>query len=198
MNRAIRRAVLGIFAAILGSFLLVNPATANHHVREFVAPYIPGTDRSAYGNAFIVVTNQQPVSAPISINAYVNQSGTAQSCGTLTDLAPYEIRRFARNGGTLCVARDESADSSLRIRTIEGVHVSGYLVLAADRNRMLIPMEIASVDPVPVLDTSMVTLTRRGNLGGIWIVVFGSVDSPNAGTWNLLRTHVRVNRRRVG
>ena len=38
--------------------------------------------------------------------------------------------------------------------------------------------------PNPVLDTSRVTLTRSGNLGGIWIVAFGSAASPNAGTWN--------------
>lgn len=147
MKHAIRRAVFGIFTAILASFLLVNPATADHHVRAFSAPFIPGAARGAYSNAFIMVTNQQSVSAPLHLKAYVNGDSMAQECATQPDLRPYEIRRFARSGGTLCVARDEQNDYSIRIRTIDGVQVSGYLVLAADRNRMLIPMEIGSVQP---------------------------------------------------
>ena len=150
----------------LAFILLASPAAATHHIRAYVAPYIPGAARGEYSNAFIVVTNQQPVSAPISIKAYVNGSSTAQSCGTLTDLAPYEIRRFARGGGTLCVARAEPADYSLRIRTIEGVHVSGYLVLAADRNRMLIPMEIARTDPEGPEGISIGSLAVLGTTSG--------------------------------
>ena len=131
----------------LAFILLATPAAATHHVRAFSAPFIPGAARGGYSNAFIMVTNQQSVSAPLHLKAYVNGNSTAQECATQPDLRPYEIRRFTRSAGTLCVASDEQSDFSVRIRTIEGVQLSGFLVLAADRNRMLIPMEIGSVQP---------------------------------------------------
>ena len=173
-----RIARITAFAALI---LLSSQAVANHHVRAYVAPYIPGADRAAFLNAFIILTNQQPVSAPISIKAYLNRDSTAQSCGSLPDLAPYEIRRYLRNAGTLCVARDESADSSLRIRTVEGVHVSGFLVLAADRNRMLIPMEIDSVEPEGPAGITFSRLTLQGLANGGYRLSIALRSS--SGTW---------------
>ena len=116
-------------------------------VRAYIAPFIPGTAKRAFANAFIMVSNPQSVSAPIRLKAYINGNSSAQECATQPDLRPYEIRRFVRSDGTLCVARDEPSDFSVRIRTVEGVQLSGFIVLAADRNRMMIPMEIGSVEP---------------------------------------------------
>ena len=145
-----RTSRLAAFAALA---LLASQAVADSHIREYVVPYVPGADRATFRNIFIVVTNHKGQSAPISINAHVNRSGTAQSCGSLTNLAPFEIRRFARNAGTLCVARDEDADSSLRIRTVEGVHVTGYLVLDASRNNALVPLDVFNVTPAGTTPT---------------------------------------------
>ena len=162
MKHAIRRAVLGIFTAILASFLLVNPATADNHVWEYVVPYMPGTARTAYHNTFIVLSNPQEVSAHLDIKAHVAGSESTVSCGTLDDLAPNEIRRYARNAGSLCVASDESRDSALRIRTAEGVEVTGYLVLSDSRNRALIPLDVNRVEPAPPEGISISSLTLQG------------------------------------
>lgn len=145
-----RTSRLAAFAALA---LLATQAVADNHVREYVVPYVPGAERATFRNIVIVVTNHKGQSAPISINAHVNRSGRAQSCGSLTNLAPFEIRRLARNAGTLCVARDEGADSSLRIRTVEGVHVTGYLVLDASRNNALVPLDVFNVTPAGTTPT---------------------------------------------
>ena len=166
MKHAIRRAVLGIFTAILASFLLVNPATADNHVWEYVVPYMPGTARTAYHNTFIVLSNPQEVSAHLDIKAHVAGSESTVSCGTLDDLAPNEIRRYARNAGSLCVASDESRDSALRIRTAEGVEVTGYLVLSDSRNRALIPLDVNRVEPAPPEGISISSLTLQGLTSG--------------------------------
>ena len=148
--------------AALAFILLPNPAAADNHVWEYVAPYIPGTARTAYHNIFIVLSNQQGDPAHLDIKAHVNGSDSSVSCGTLDDLGPYEIRRYARNAGTLCVASDESQDSALRIRTAEGVHVTGYLVLSDARNRALIPLDVARVEPAGPEGISISSLTVRG------------------------------------
>ena len=156
-----RTSRLAAFAALA---LLATQAVADTHIREYVIPFVPGTDRAAYRNTVITVTNHQPEAAPISIFAHVNRSGSAQSCGSLRDLAPYEIRRFHRNAGSLCVASDEGADSSLRIRTVEGVHVEGFQVLAANRGNAFVPINVISTEPLPFGPDgiSISTLTLHG------------------------------------
>ena len=181
MNRTIRRFAACLFSAIAASFLLASQAAAVHHVREYVVPFVPGAARGAYQNTVITVTNHQGDPAPISINAYVNRSRTAQSCGDITDLAPNEIRRFHRNAGTLCVARDESADAYLRIRTVEGVHVEGFQVLAANRGNAFVPINVVSTEPAGPDGISIRTLTLQGTQSGRWRVSVGLRSS--SGIW---------------
>ena len=181
MNRTIRRFAACLFSSIVASFLLASQAAAVHHVREYVVPFVPGAARTAYRNTVITVTNHQGDPAPISINAYVNRSRTAQSCGNITDLAPNEIRRFTRNAGTLCVANDESADSYLRIRTVEGVHVEGFQVLAANRGNAFVPINVVSTEPAGPDGISIRTLTLQGTQNGQWRLSVGLRNS--SGLW---------------
>ena len=182
---------LAAFAALA---LLAGQAVADSHIREYVIPFVPGADRTAYRNTVITVTNHQPETAPISIFAHVNRSGSAQSCGSLRDLAPYEIRRFTRTAGTLCVASDEGADSSLRIRTVEGVHVEGIQVLAANRGNAFVPINVISTDPLPFGPDgiSISTLTLHGTTSGYYRLNVQIRSS--SGTWPgpmVACTHVR-------
>lgn len=139
-------AALAVFAA-LAPLATSPPAAANHHVREYVVPFIPGEGRNNYSNVIIMVSNPQPKTATISMKAYVNRDSTAQSCDSIPPLEPYEIRRFARHSAGLCVSRGETKDFSLRIRTIEGVLLSGFIVLNPARGWSHVPMVIASVEP---------------------------------------------------
>ena len=173
-----RTSRLAAFAALA---LLAGQASAVHHVREYVIPFVPGTDRGAYRNTVITVTNHQGDPAPISMKAYVNRSETAQSCGDLADLAPNEIRRFHRNAGTLCVANDERADAYLRIRTVEGVHVEGFQVLAESRGNAFYPINVVSTEPAGPDGISIRTLTMQGTQDGTWRLSVGLRSS--SGIW---------------
>lgn len=173
-----RTSRLAAFAALA---LLAGQAAAVHHVREYVIPFVPGADRTAYRNTVITVSNHQGDHAPISIKAYVNRSRTAQSCGDLTDLAPYEIRRFSRAAGNLCVAHDEPADSAVRIRTVEGVHVEGFQVLAPSRGNAFLPINVVSTEPAGPDGISIRTLTLQGTQSGRWRLSVGLRSS--SGIW---------------
>ena len=153
------RYIIAAFA--LAFALLATPAVADYHVDEYVVPFVPGAARTAYRNTFIVVTNQQGEPALIDIKAHVNRSVTSVSCGVLDDLAPFEIRRFARNAGTLCVAADEPEDASLRIRTAHGVHVTGYIVLSEARGNGFVPVDVISAEPAAPEGISFSRLTLQ-------------------------------------
>ena len=156
-----------IIAAFALAFALpAHHAAADGHVREYVMPFVPGAARIAYRNTFIVVTNMENQSALIDIKAHVNRSATSVSCGELEDLAPYEIRQFARNGGTLCVAADEPEDVSLRIRTVDGVHVTGYIVLSEARGNGFVPVDIIPTEPAGPEGITFSTLTLQGLTDG--------------------------------
>lgn len=171
-----------IIAAFALAFALpAHHAAADGHVREYVVPYVPGAERSAYRNTFIVVTNMENQNALIDIKAHVNRSVTSVSCGVLDDLAPFEIRRFARNAGTLCVAADEPADASLRIRTVDGVHVAGYMVLNAVRGNGLVPVAVIPTEPAGPEGITFSTLDVEGLTNGNYRVRIGLRSSSR--TW---------------
>ena len=171
-----------IIAAFALAFALpAHHAAADGHVREYVVPYVPGAERTGYRNTFIVVTNMENQSALIDIKAHVNRSVASVSCGELEDLAPYEIRRFARNAGTLCVAADESEDASLRIRTVDGVHVAGYMVLDAVRGNGLVPVAVIPAEPAGPEGITFSTLAVEGLQNGRYRVRVGLRSSSR--TW---------------
>ena len=184
-----------IMAAFALAFALpAHHAAADGHVREYVMPFVPGAARTAYRNSFIVVTNMENQSALIDIKAHVNRSATSVSCGELEDLAPFEIRQFARNGGTLCVAADEPEDVSLRIRTVDGVHVTGYIVLSEARGNGFVPVDIIPTEPAGPEGITFSTLDVEGLTNGNYRVRIGLRSSSR--TWpNALQAciHARTN-----
>ena len=175
------RFIMAAFAFAFAFALPAHHAVADGHVREYVVPYVPGTDRASYRNTFIVVTNMENQTALIDIKAHVNRSVTSVSCGVLDDLAPYEIRRFARNAGTLCITPGETSDASLRIRTVDGVHVAGYMVLSDVRGNGLVPVAVIPAEPAGPEGITFSTLAVEGLQNGDYRVRVGLRSSSR--TW---------------
>lgn len=151
-------AALAAFAAL--ALLASQPAAAHDdedgadgNDRHYVVPFIPGEGESVhaknYNSVFIMVSNPQSGPAKFSMKAYLDGSTTAVSCDTIPNLAPYEIRRFARHLGELCADHDEAKSYSLRIETVKGVQLTGFYTLSERRGWGYVPMVITRVAVPP-------------------------------------------------
>ena len=154
MKRVI--AALAAFAA-LAPLAVSQPAAANNDARTYIVPFIPGKGGVAgrnHSSASIRATNTTAGSANFSMKAYVDEEGElpAHSCGSISNLKPYEIRRFARHLNQLCVHGDDNRSYSLQIETVKGVHLTGFYHLREHRGLVLVPMEIVDVTEYAVPD----------------------------------------------